>query len=174
MITIVYIMYPVCMMNHFFKNMIRVKYKARITADQWRSNASYNIFLDASHAESPLKEYTDVTILKTRWPEFCHKNPPRGGSKEVPLSHLCLWSMHSRHLLNWLGITTGWHILWEVQIYWRRSSGPTENTVPTDLKISGTFSPAEASNAKVYIWISGGYNVISQYISCVKRIQDYS
>jgi hypothetical protein len=37
--------------------MIRAKYKARITADQWRSNASYNIFLEASHAKNPLRAY---------------------------------------------------------------------------------------------------------------------
>ena len=49
-------MHPVCMMNHFF-NMIRAKYKTGITADQWRSNPSYNIFLEASQAENPLGVY---------------------------------------------------------------------------------------------------------------------
>jgi len=118
--------------------MIGAKYKAGITADQWRSNASYNIFLEASHAANTLRVYKVTRILSqktTMWRK-----------QKVPLSHLCLWSIQRRHLLNWLGITTGWHILWEVQIYWRRSSGPTETTVPKDLKISGTFSPAEISN----------------------------
>jgi len=41
----------------FFFNMITAKYKTGITADQWRSNASYNIFLEASHTESPLRVY---------------------------------------------------------------------------------------------------------------------
>jgi hypothetical protein len=41
----------------FFLNMIRAKHKAGITVDQWRLNASYNIFLEASRAENPSGVY---------------------------------------------------------------------------------------------------------------------
>lgn len=106
---------------YFFKNMIRAKYKAWITIDQWKSNASYNnIFLEASHAKNPLTAYWCYHTQNKVTRILCHKSPPCGGSKQVPLSHLCLWSIKRRHLLNWLGITTGWQILWEVQIYGRR------------------------------------------------------